>query len=456
MNKFLLIIAMIFTQSVSDIYSVPIQSQGQRSIGGAKDNSKKGSEKEEVVDPRFTLTKPIPQGLNQTEQELTNFFSQEIMPIAQSLQSIVVGKEADTAREAATRRRQQKMAQAKRSGSRLQGRSGSRRATVSGRGGGRWGGGSSWGRGWGGFRPSPSRFSGSSYRPSSYRPTSSLASRSFGSSSTSSNPGSFFRSSSGGGSKSSSKGSSSKQSGPTKESDTSPSTTRSGNEIDKKAKKAREKLFAAKERTMSIINDINVNADATTTKDVFYPKILEQSDELVREFVKMQKLSDHEDLSGTAKSQFEKEFKKECEPNGKIKKFVPHCIKLISYPTLSNAVLSGKQTALRQTVFDKIAQQMSPSELKKNITEIDIEDEKYYRNSILTELAKATAAKASTPATPLAAADKTKLDEVVQKLKNIISNFETQLFDPTSKVPRTPLVDPTKIKTLLKEIEDAL
>lgn len=109
----------------------------------------KNSENKEIP-KKFTLTTPLPRNLSPKERQITHFFSKKILSIAEALHNITASKEADTAREAKIKLRQQRAAQARRP---YYGRGRQVSIPSSGRnswGGSRWGNSGGFG---GGYRP---------------------------------------------------------------------------------------------------------------------------------------------------------------------------------------------------------------------------------------------------------------------------------------------------------------
>lgn len=448
-----LLATLFITTSLFSLDAFPSFSPEAFSPQTKKDSSdKKDGSQEEQTDNRFKLKTPIPRNLSPLENRIASFFSKEMMPIAQGLNRITIGKEADAAREAKIKLNQQRAAQ-----KRVRSSAGrSRRVSTPSSGGGRWGG-SSWGGGsgssggWGGYRPS---YGGSS-RPSwrqGYSPTSSSwGQSSYPSSSSSYRPSSWQTPSTSSRSEFNSRSpysddSSTEEIEPVKR-------PRSKKSSSKKYTKHKDALYAAKKaiitRMEEIIDQVQTakEDDAADIQD-FYAKQLAKSGQFVEKFKALEKA--YKNVPNLWQKEFDQEFQK-AKPI--VTQFMPHLIRMLTYPTDDNN-LEIKQDNAREIAYMPLREFFEYEALKKTITAQDGELAQYYEKQSAPAYQNASDAKSATPPNPIDEADKTVLEKAKKTLEILIKKFTSQFVDPED--PKKLLAEPTKIEALYKKIEAIL
>lgn len=418
-----------------------------------KDSSnKKDGPQEESTNDRFKLKAPTPRNLSPLEKRIASFFSNEIMPIAQGLNKITVGKEADAAREARIKLLQQRAAQKRARPS--AGRS--RRVSTPSSGGGRWGG-SSWGGGgsgggsWGGYRPS---YGGSS-RPSwgqNYSPAaSSWGKSSYPSSSGSYRPSSWQSSSTPSASRSPytyadvDVDDSGEESKPIKR-------PRSKKSSSKKYTKHKDALYAAKKAIITRMEEIidqaqTAKEDEAVDMQDFYAKQLAKSGQFVEKFEALRKA--YKNVPSLWQKEFDQEFQK-AKPI--VTQFMPHLIRMLIYPT-DDTNLEIKQDNAREIAYTPLREFFEYEALKKIITTQDGELAQYYEKQSATAYQNASNAKSTTPPNPIEEVDKIVLEKAQKTLAILIKKFD-QFVDPED--PKKLLLEPAKVEALYKKMSTIL
>jgi hypothetical protein len=168
------------------------------------------------------------------------------------------------------------------------------------------------------------------------------------------------------------------------------------------------------------------------------------------------------------KDKFDLEFSKKKDT---FQRFLPHCIRLLTYPTgAGDGLLTSKQDSIRRLfLHEPIFKNFIDSTLLKTIIEKQEEElKKYYEGQIQVALANAELQLANhkSTATPppavikINAAQKKELEDAKNVLTSIIGKFKEQLFNYDrwikDKVTMDAIVQPKEIEKLLKRINDCL